>query len=861
VSRPADPATYEKLGAFYLGRSYDLAGGKLEDELVLYDSKDLTTHAVCVGMTGSGKTGLCIALLEEAAIDGIPALVIDPKGDLTNLLLTFPDLAADDFAPWINEDDARRQGKSAAQYAGEQAELWRNGLTEWGQDGGRIARLKTAADFTVFTPGSSAGVPVSILSSLAAPPAQLLDDADLYRDRVAGVVTSLLGLLGIDADPLRSREHILLSTIVDNAWREGRSLDLGALIRLVQTPPVQRVGVLDVESFFPADDRLELSMALNNLLASPGFAAWSSGEPLDADRLLYTPEGKPRVSILSIAHLSDSERMFFVSLLLNELLGWMRTRPGTTSLRALLYMDELFGYMPPVAEPPSKKPLLTILKQGRAFGVGAVLATQNPVDLDYKGLSNCGTWFIGRLQTERDKNRVLDGLEGVTAGDRPGFDRAAMERTLAGLGKRVFLMHNVHESAPAIFHTRWVMSYLRGPLTRPQIRRLMHPPESTTAAGGPTGVPKPAAQAAAAPAAAPPAGVEDAATDAAGTKGASAAPTTTAPPSGMRQPDVTAQPPLIGPDVPQCYLPVLQDPPSSELAYSPGILGAARVAFVDRRKGIETSEELTLLATVDDGPLALDWGGAEPIGVDADGLLEAPAPSAASFDDPPAEALDAKSYGKWKKSFADWLYRNRTYELLQSPALGEISEPGEDERAFRIRLAHRAREERDLQTEKLRKKYASKFRTLRERIRRAEEAVQREKEQASGARMQTAISLGSTLLSAVLGRSALGSRTLGKATTTARGVSRASRQAQDVERARAKLAAYQTDLEDLEASFQQDVAALEEKLDPAAEEFETVTLTPRRADVDVRLVALAWAPFARDADGGETPLYASAARQ
>jgi len=849
VTRPADPAVYEKLGALYLGRSYDLAGETLGDDLLLYDSKDLTTHAVCVGMTGSGKTGLCIALLEEAAIDGIPALVIDPKGDLTNLLLTFPDLSPADFAPWINEDDAARQGKSAQQYAGEQAELWRNGLAEWGQDGGRIARLKAAADFAVFTPGSSAGIPVSILSSFAAPPAKMLDDADLYRDRVAGVVTSLLGLLGIDADPLRSREHILLSTIVDHAWREGRSLDLGALIRLVQTPPVQRVGVLDVESFFPADDRLELSMALNNLLASPGFAAWTSGEPLDADRLLYTPEGKPRVSILSIAHLSDSERMFFVSLLLNELLGWMRTRPGTTSLRALLYMDEIFGYMPPVAEPPSKKPLLTILKQGRAFGVGAVLATQNPVDLDYKGLSNCGTWFIGRLQTERDKNRVLDGLEGVAAGDGQGFDRAAMERTLAGLGKRVFLMHNVHESEPAIFHTRWVMSYLRGPLTRPQIRMLMHPAEGA-AAPATTGMPAATAAPITAEAATPPVGGDGP------TIGATAAPIAAVAPDAQR-PEVEAQPPLIDPEVPQCYLPVVHAPPGCELAYRPGVVGVSRVAFVDRRKGIETAEQLTLLATVENGPLALDWGSGQPIGVGADELLEAPAPGTVSFDDPPAEAVDPKSYREWEKSFADWLYRNRTYELLQSPALGEISEPGEDERAFRIRLAHRAREERDLQTEKLRKKYASKFRTLRERIRRAEDAVQREKEQASGARMQAAISLGSTLLSAVLGRSPLSSRTVGKATTTARGASRASHQAQDVERARAKLAAYQADLEDLEASFQEDVAALEEKLDPATEEFETVTLTPRRADVDVRLVALAWAPFARDADGGETPAYAS----
>ena len=466
-----DAGRYEKLGAFFLGSSLG-EDGERSSEAFLYDSKDLTTHAVCLGMTGSGKTGLCVSLLEEAAIDGIPAIAIDPKGDLGNLLLTFPDLAAADFEPWIDPSEAQREGHTVPEHAKAVADRWRSGLAEWGQDGARIRAFRDAVDLAIYTPGSSAGRPLRVLKSLAAPPAALRDDADAHRERIQATVSGLLALLGLDPDPIKSREHILVSNVLDRAWSAGRDLDLATLIREIQSPPFDRVGVFDLETFFPADERLGLAMTLNNLLASPGFAAWMEGEPLDIQRLLTTPEGKPRLSILSIAHLAESERMFFVTLLLNELVAWMRSQPGTNSLRAILYMDEVFGYFPPTANPPSKRPMLTLLKQGRAYGLGCVLATQNPVDLDYKGLSNTGTWFLGRLQTERDKARVIEGLEGASATTGAGFDRPRMERQLAGLGNRVFLIHNVHEDGPVLFETRWALSYLRGPLTRQQIARL-----------------------------------------------------------------------------------------------------------------------------------------------------------------------------------------------------------------------------------------------------------------------------------------------------------------------------------------------------------------------------------------------------
>ncbi|MFU8773692.1 MAG: ATP-binding protein, partial [Anaerolineales bacterium] len=466
--------TYEKLGIFYIGKEVDPGSGERTDDLILYDSKDLTTHGVIIGMTGSGKTGLGIGILEEAAMDRIPVIAIDPKGDLTNLLLTFPNLAPADFLPWVNKDVASQQGMDLESFSVQQADLWRKGLAEWHQDGERIRRLREHAEFSIYTPGSSAGLPVSVLNSFDAPARQIVDDLDAFRERIQSMVTGLLGLLGIDADPIRSREHILLSSILDHAWRKGQNLDLGALIQAIQQPPFSRLGVMELESIYPSKDRFALAMQLNGLLASPGFQGWMDGDPLDIGAMLYTPSGKPRLSIFSIAHLSDAERMFFVTILLSAVLGWMRTQPGTSSLRALIYMDEVFGFFPPVANPPSKTPMLTLLKQARAFGVGMLLATQNPVDLDYKGLGNTGTWFIGRLQTERDKARVLEALEGAMVGSNL-IPRADLDRLISGLGKRVFLMHNVHRAAPTLFTTRWVMSYMAGPLTQIQIRDLMEP--------------------------------------------------------------------------------------------------------------------------------------------------------------------------------------------------------------------------------------------------------------------------------------------------------------------------------------------------------------------------------------------------
>lgn len=839
---------YEKLGVFYLGRYHDLGTRKTLPDLLLYNSNDLLTHALCVGMTGSGKTGLCFDIIEEAAIDNIPAILIDPKGDLANLLLTFPDLRPEDFEPWINPDDARKKGLAPADFAAQQAELWKKGLASWDQDGDRIRRLREAAEFTIYTPGSNAGIPISILNSFAAPPQPILDDTELLRERINTTVSGLLGLVGVEADPTKSREAIFLANIIQRAWQDGRDLDLGALIQEIQTPAVQRIGVMDVESFYPAKDRFALATAINGLLASPGFGAWLEGEPLDIQRIYYTPAGKPRVAIFSIAHLNDAERMFFVTLLLNQLLGWMRTQSGTTSLRALLYMDEIFGYFPPVANPPSKLPLLTLLKQGRAFGLGAVLATQNPVDLDYKGLANIGTWFLGRLQTDRDKQRVLDGLEGAATTQGSGFDRAVMEQTLAGLGNRVFLLHNVHEDGASIFESRWAMSYLRGPMTRNQIKTVMDARRAPAVAPArPSGAPASAristapagARIGAAPRPAPPPPPT----------AEPVAPAVTAVES-PRSGGLESTRPTLPPAIPQHFIPARGA--AGPIVYQPMLLGAASVRFADAKAKVDVTQNVVLLTPINDDAVPVDWSEAQDVAVDPNDLERNPA-GAAQFATLPPAAAQAKNYANWQKDFVNAIYGSRKVTLLKSTTYNQISRIDEGEGDFRVRLSQASREQRDAATAKLRAKYTPKIAALNERLRRAEQAVEREAAQAKQAKLSSVLSIGSTLLGAFLGRKAVSAGNISKAGTAVRSVGRASQQSADVARAGETVEALRQQLADLDAQFQSEARAVESGLDPASESFETIELRPSKTNISVKLVALAWTPHVRDAGGNLTP--------
>lgn len=788
----------EQIGSFYLGREIDPAHPDTTSDPLLYDSKDLVTHGVVLGMTGSGKTGLCMALLEEAALDHVPAIVIDPKGDIANLLLQFPDLAPADFRPWINEDDASRKGLSPEQLAGKTAATWREGLADWGQGPERIAALRDSADINIFTPGSRAGIPVSILSSLEAPPFEVIDDGEMFGDRIESTVASLLSLVGVDADPIQSPEAILLANVFAHEWRDGRDLTLPSLIRHLQKPPFDKVGVIDLESFLPDDKRQALALKFNNLLASPGFATWLEGPPLDIGTMLHAPDGKPRISIFSIAHLSDAERMFFVSLLLNQTLGWMRTQRGTTSLRALLYMDEIYGYLPPTANPPSKKPLMTMLKQSRAFGLGCLLATQNPVDLDYKALSNIGSWFLGRLQTERDKLRVLDGLEGAAASKDSRFDRKAMETLLSGLGSRVFLLNNVHEDAPVLFHVRWVMSYLAGPLTRTSIKRLMDPKRdrgwnaASPPRSGPEGNPMalPDAQA----------------------------------------PGPAAERPVVGSGVTERFATLAGA--AEGVRYRAHLLRRGTVRFALRKAGIEGEREVVTVHPIVAG--GIDWD--HPVEIGKCALIDKPA-EGVGFGELPGFAMNADNYKQVTKDFSDWLYHEQRAEILDCPELKAFADLGESEAAFRARLAQSAREARDAAVEKLRDKAESKLKTLEKRLRSAENSLAREKGQADSAKVDAGMSILGSLLGGLLG----GRRR--SAGTAVRRSSRAYQQHRDVVAAEDKVEGVQEDIAALEEELRGDIDELTRSYDPSALELDTETLKPTRAGVEVDEVALLWLPF------------------
>ncbi|MEX2111882.1 MAG: ATP-binding protein [Pirellulales bacterium] len=824
---------FEKLGMFYLGRQYDLAQRKRTADLLLYDAKDLTTHAVCVGMTGSGKTGLCLALLEEAAIDGVPAIAIDPKGDLGNLLLTFPQLLPEDFRPWVDEAEAARLGISSDELAARTAESWRKGLADWDQTPERIAKLRASVEMAIYTPGSSAGMPISVLRSFAAPPEVVLDDREALGDRIAASVAGLLALVGVDADPIRSREHILLSQILESAWRKGQDVDVASLIHSIQRPPMDRVGVVDIETFFPNKDRLELAMRLNNLLASPGFAGWMQGEPLDVARLLYTPEGKPRLSIVSIAHLSESERMFFVTILLGEVLSWIRTQPGTSSLRAVLYMDEIFGFFPPTANPPSKQPMLTLLKQARAYGLGIVLATQNPVDIDYKGLSNAGTWFLGRLQTERDKARVLEGLEGASQAAGANFDRARMDAALAGLGKRVFLMNNVHENQPVVMETRWCLSYLRGPLTRPQIQTLMAPYKAQHQAAAAT---PPGAEAA-------PAAPQD-----------REAPAT----SATRNAASAEGRPLVPPEARERFMPLRpqspaesrspaespsstasQPPAAHSVAYRATLVGAARLHYVDAKAKVDWWQELALIARIDDQTADDPWANSTEQVEGYDEFTPQPV-TGATFLPVPSAALQPKNYARWEKTLATHLYSDQRLTLWHAPELKEFSQPNQSDAEFRIRIRQRQRELRDEAVAALRQTFAKKHDALEVKIRRARERVDRERSQFQGEATQTVVSIGSSILRALLGRKIASQANVGGAASAARRASQTASQRGDIARAQAALEALQQQQRNLDREFEFELS----KLERAASDVATVEypIRPRKADIAVDWVSLVWVP-------------------
>jgi hypothetical protein len=811
-------APEERLGSFYLGAEYDLQSGTRLEKPVHYDARDLTTHAVCVGMTGSGKTGLCFDLLEEAALDRVPVILIDPKGDMTNLLLQFPDLLPEDFLPWVDQDEARRKGKSPEELAAATAEMWKNGLADWGIAPERIGQLKAAAEFTIYTPGSDAGIPVNILGSLAAPALDFDEDAEAVRERITGTVSALLGLIGIDADPVKSRESILLSGIFEHFWRAGNDLDLASLIGSIQKPPMRQVGVFDVNTFFPEKERFELAMSFNALLASPSFQSWLSGEPLDIGRMLYTDDAKPRVGIFSLAHLPDNERMFFVTLLIESVLVWTRAQPGTSSLRAMLYFDEVFGYLPPVSEPPSKRPLMTMLKQARAFGVGCVLVTQNPVDLDYKALTNTGTWFIGKLQAERDKARVLEGLKSAISeagGTDTGFD---FDTVISKLGNRVFLMHNVHEDRPVVFQTRWAMSYLSGPMTRPQIRTLMAPMKKGSA---------------------PRSGTE---------------PVTQKAPANSLPSGYSQAPPGLDPAVRQLFVPVAVDPAaalaaragggnsqgspaSAELLYEPALIGSASVDFIDSKRGISQQKRIVLACSEIDAAGMPDWEKSQILGVTQDELSDRPDSRATGFSTVPETLGDPRRFSAFSRSLSDLLYRRERLPLSIHPGTGLFRSAGESERDFAIRLQQAVREQRDQEVDALEKKFSVQLERIDDKIRKEERELAKDEAEHQNRKATELVGLGETMLGFFLGRKS--TRGIGSAMNRRRMTANAKA---EIEESVETIEELKRQQEEIEAELKEQAAAISARWEHPESSLTTEEIAPRRSDVVIQIVTTGWLP-------------------
>ena len=834
---------------FYLGKLFDTTQGKVTDQPLLYDPADLTTHAVVTGMTGSGKTGLCIALMEEAALQGIPAILIDPKGDLTNLLLHFPDLAPQDFQPWLDSELASRAGKSVEQASTDAALAWRNGLAEWGITHERMVALKNAANFAIYTPGSDAGIPVSVLSSLAAPGLDWASNHEVLTERISSTVTAILGLVGFDElDPIRSREHILLSNIFQSAWSQNTSLDLTELILQIQTPPFDKLGAFPVDTFFPAKDRMGLALQINNILAAPTFELWRIGQPLDISALLYTPDGRPCHNVFYLAHLSDAERMFFVTLLLSAVETWMRTQSGATSLRALLYMDEIYGYLPPTRNPSSKQPLLRMLKQARAFGLGLLLATQNPVDVDYKGLSNAGTWFIGKLQTEQDKQRLLDGLESAAPG---ALERGTIDKLISGLGKRVFIMQNVHEKTPVVFQTRWTMNFLAGPMTRTQIpalnklagagyqspvssiQSLTNNVQSAVSTPEQPGSPErlvPSPVAIPVPVEAPPSSMVH---DPLSTGGSVTRPSA---PAGIAEfflpqnLSFTKAVAASGESLPVDSVP-------ASLLYRPALIACAQVRFLDRKYNLDAEQVKSALVVNPDKRGVIRWDDFIATVPEITAMDPAPDPQArfANLDMP---LSDGKLIAVLQRDFTDWVYRTSKITVRSNQGLGLYATPDVSQADFIKACAEAARTGRDAEMAKATTALDRQIKTLQDKISREERELKMDETDFSQRKGEELATHAENVLGLFGGRRS--TRRLSSSLSKHRMTEQAK---EDVQESEDSLKQYHQDLVQLETSRQQILDSAGSQWGEVVNNITEIPVLPKKTDIYVNLFGVAWLPY------------------
>ncbi|MFT7601539.1 MAG: hypothetical protein ACI8TP_004498 [Acidimicrobiales bacterium] len=795
-------------GKLHIGEQINPQGER-SGEAVLLDSADFTTHGVIVGMTGSGKTGLGMVLLEEALLSGVPVLAIDPKGDLGNLALTFPDLAADDFEPWIDDGTARVEQTTVPELAARTAELWKSGLASWDLDGADVRALSAAAKPVIYTPGSTAGIPLNALGRLAAPEST---DPAIRQDEADSTISGLLGLVGIQSDPLSGREHVLMANLIMRAWDQNIDLDLPTLLGQLIDPPIRKLGVLDLDTFFPPADRQALVVKLNGLLASPSFAAWAEGEPLDIGSMLYNGDGSPRAAIVSLSHLEESEQQFAITLLLSRVISWMRTQSGTSELRALIYIDEVMGLAPPVGNPPAKKPILTLLKQARAFGVGLVLSTQNPVDLDYKAISNAGTWLIGRLQTEQDKNRLVDGLRSADG----GIDVAEVERIISGLGKRQFVLRTTRANDLPLLTTRWAMSYLAGPMTRDQISNLMAGQRSAATSEENARV-APVSGAATSSADAPPPALAD---------NESTLPPKTPDNLLVRFAHVSAP-----------WLDAVEGSADGK-KLRPALAARVNLLFDDTKADLRHSEEWEAIIPISGDAIDIDLA----ITVDFDDRdFGTKAPESAVYVTPDFN-LTKTALKAAQTALTTNLYANQTIALLRNPDLKLWSRPGETAEEFARRCDVAAESGQDKAAAKIREKLEKKNDSVLAALAKAEDRVAELETQKEGRRTQQLVDLGGSILGSLLGGRRSARSMAGAARRVASGRRQSSSTEARLETAQNRVAEKIELLEELEVELEDAMIEIDDEWAAKIENVEEVEVRLEKTDITIEDFLLVWIP-------------------
>ncbi len=766
---------YEKLGLFYVGKDVDKETLQTQEMLTLIKDKNFTTHATIIGMTGSGKTGLGVGLIEEAAIDNIPSIIIDPKGDMGNLCLTDPAFSPQNFLPWV-KDEARLKGIDADIYAKDVATMWKEGIESWHQDATRVQKLHDVEKI-ICTPGSLSGIPVNIMSSLEVPPSEVMEEADIYASYLKTTTSSLLTLVGLSNIEPSEKEHILLSQIISNFWTQEKDISLEDIIKEIIEPSFEKIGILPVEEFFDKKSRFALATKFNSLLASSHFKVWLQGINLDIQKLLYDEQGKAKITIFSIAHLSDEDRMFFVSLLLNRYVGWMRRQSGTSALKTILYMDEIFGFFPPTKNPPSKEPMLTLLKQARAYGIGVVLSTQNPVDLDYKGLANIGTWFIGRLQTTQDIDRVIEGLGGKIGSS---FERDEIRSLLSNLPKRTFFYKSIYNDDLSLFSTRWVLSYLKGPLNRDDIKEIMKDKR----------------------------GLYESAQSEIKTK---------------QNYEIFER---IDASISQFFEPLHID-----TRHLDATLGAkAGIYFLDRSKGMEHKKELIFSLPINGDETYIDWGQAQEDNQDFSNF-GTDAPKDVQFSKLPECIKEDNSLKEACDRLEDWLYETQNMELFTCDKLKLRSDLNEDQRDFTVRVQDVLKEKREEAVEKLKERFEKDEKKLLDRLERAKDKLAKEEADTTS----SFLSAGIAIVSAILGGTS--STKLNKVATAGR---RAYKERSDVSRAKEDIQEYEEDIQELSNTLQKELDSLEDSFTVENYAIGTINIKPNKRDIRVDLCALVW---------------------